>query len=64
MEFARQKQFKYNADATPMAWMLFISADILDPFWKLPSFRKWDKEMDINPEKAAFDTTQYKEKFW
>jgi len=43
--------------------MLLISADILDPFRKLRSFRKWDKGMDINPEDETFYTTQYQEAF-
>jgi len=41
--------------------MLQISAHILDPFWKLRSFRKWDKGMDINAEDETFYTTQYHE---
>jgi len=41
--------------------MLVISAQILDPFWKLRSFRKLDKGLDIYPEDENFYTTQYKE---
>jgi len=40
-----------------------ISAQILDPFRKLQSFRKWDKGMDINPDDEASYTTQYQEVF-
>ena len=41
--------------------MLLISAHILDHFWKLRSFRKWDKGMDINPEDETSYTTQNQE---
>jgi hypothetical protein len=41
--------------------MLPISTHILDPFWKLRSFRKFGKGMDINPEDQTFYTAQYKE---
>jgi hypothetical protein len=43
--------------------ILLISADILDPFRKLRSYRKLDKGMDINPEDETFYTTQYQEAF-
>ena len=46
-----------------MAGMLLISVHILDPFWKLRSFRKWDKRMDINPEDEISYATQYQEAF-
>jgi len=41
--------------------MLLISAQILDPFWKFPSFRKRDEGMDSNPENETLYTTQYQE---
>jgi len=41
--------------------MLFISAHVLDSFWKLWLFRMWDKGMDINPEDKTCYTTQYQE---
>jgi len=41
--------------------MCLISAHILQPFWKLQWFRKWDKGMDINPEDETSYTTQYQE---
>jgi len=41
--------------------MHLVSAHILYPFWKLRSFRKWDKGMDINPEDKTSYTTQYQE---
>jgi len=41
--------------------MILISAYILDPFWKLRSFRKWDKALDINPEDEISYTTQFQE---
>jgi len=40
-----------------------ISAHIIDPFCKLPSFWKWDKGIDINPEDETSNTTQYQEAF-
>jgi len=43
--------------------MLLISAQILDPFQKLQSFKKWDKGMDINPEDETSYTTQYQVAF-
>jgi hypothetical protein len=46
-----------------MTGMRLISAHILDPFWKLQSFRKLDKGMDINPEDETSYTIQYQEAF-
>jgi len=43
--------------------MLLVSAQILDPSHNLPSFRKWDKGMEINPENETSYNTQYKEAF-
>jgi hypothetical protein len=63
VKLARQKLSKYYAKVSPMMGMLLISAHILDPFRKLPSFRKWDKGMDINPEDQTSYTTQYQEVF-
>jgi hypothetical protein len=44
-----------------MTGMILVSAYILDPSWKVRSFMKWDKGMDINTEYEASYTTQYKE---
>ena len=63
VKFAQQKLSKYYAEVTPTMDMLLISARILDPFWKLWSFRKWDKGIDINPEDKTSYTTQYHEAF-
>jgi len=63
VKFARQKLSKYYAEVTPTTGMLLISAQILDPFWKLQSFRKWDKGMNINPEDETSYTTKYQEAF-
>jgi hypothetical protein len=60
---ARQKLSKYYTEVTPTTGMLLITAHILDPFWKLRSFRKWDKGMDINPEDETSHTPQYQEAF-
>jgi len=61
LKLARQKLSKYYAEVTPVKCMLLISAHILDPFWKLRSFRKWDKRMDIDPEDETSYTTLYQE---
>jgi len=63
MKLSRQKLSKYYAEMTPSTGMLLISAHILHPSWKLRSFRKWDKGMDINPVDERFYTTQYQETF-
>jgi len=63
VKLAQQKLSKYYAEVTPTTAMLLISAHILDPFWKLQLFRKWDKGMDINPEDMTSYTTQYQEAF-
>jgi len=38
-----------------------MSAHILNPFWKVRSFRTWDNGMDINPEDDTSYITQYQE---
>jgi len=43
--------------------MLPISAQILDPFQRVPSYRNWGNGMDINPEDETSFTTQYQEAF-
>jgi len=63
VKLARQKLSKYYAEVTPTTGMLLISADILDPFRKLRSFRKWAKGMDIHPEDETSYTTQDQEAF-
>jgi hypothetical protein len=63
VKLARQKLSKYYAEVTPTTGMLLVSADILDPFRNLRSFRKWDKGMDLNPEDETSYTTQYQEAF-
>jgi hypothetical protein len=61
VKLAQHKLTKYYTEVTPTSGMLLISADILDLFRKLRSFRKWDKGMDINPEDETSYTTKYKE---
>jgi hypothetical protein len=63
LKFACQKVSKYYSEVIPELGMLLIAAHILDPFWKLQSFRKWDKAMDINPENKGSFTAQYKDAF-
>ena len=64
MKLGRQKLSKEYAEVTPATGTRLSSAHTLDPFWKLRSFRKWDKGMDINPEDRTSNTTQYQEAFW
>jgi len=61
VKLARQKLSKYYAKETPKTGMLLIYTQILDPFRKLRSLRKWDTAMDINPEDETLYTTQYQE---
>jgi len=63
VKLARQKLSEYYAEVTPTMGMLLISAHKLDSFRKLPSFRKWGKGMDINPENETSYTTQYQKAF-
>jgi len=57
VNLARQKLSKYYAEVTPSTGMVLISTHILNPFRKLPSFRKWDKGMHINPGDEKSYTT-------
>jgi len=61
IKLAGQKLFKYYAEVTQTTGMLFLCAQILDPFLKLQSFRKWDKGIDINPEDETSYSMQYKQ---
>jgi len=63
VKLARQKLSKYYAEVTPTMSTLLNSANILDHFWKLRSFRKWDKGTAINPENETSYMTQYQEAF-
>jgi len=63
VKLARQKLSEYYAEVTPTMGILLISAPILDPFWKLRLFGKWDKGMVINPEDVTSYTTHYQEAF-
>jgi len=63
VKLARQKLSKYYPEVNPMTGMLLISAQILDPFRKLRSFKKWDKGMDTNPKDETSYTTQYQVTF-
>jgi len=63
VRLARQKLSTYYAEVTPMTGMLLMSAQVLDPFRKLQSFRMLDKGMDINPDDETSYTTQYQEAF-
>jgi len=61
--FPWQTLSKSYADVTPMKGMHIISAPIVDPWWKLQSFRKRDKGVDINPEDETSYTTKLNEAF-
>jgi len=58
VKVACQKLFKYYPEVTPTTSLLLISAHILDHFWKLQSFREWDRAMNLNPEDETSYTTQ------
>jgi hypothetical protein len=60
---AQQKLSKYYTKVTLTTGMLLNSADILDPFRMLRSFKKWDKGLDINPADEPSYTTRYQEAF-
>jgi hypothetical protein len=59
VKLAGQRPFKYYAEAIQTMGKLLISAQILDPYRKLRSFRKCDKRMDIHHEDETFYNTQY-----
>jgi len=61
VKLAQQKLSKYYCAVTPSTGMRLISAHLLDRCWKLRSFRKCDKGIDINPEDETSYTTQYQE---
>jgi hypothetical protein len=63
MKFARQKLSKYYTDVTSTTGVLLIGAHILELFWKLASFRKWHKGIDINPGDKTSYTTQSQESY-
>jgi hypothetical protein len=63
VKLASQKVSKYYAEVTPTTGMFLISAHILDPFGKLRSFRKWDKELDIHSADETSFSTQDQEAF-
>jgi hypothetical protein len=58
---AQQKHYKHNAEVTPIAGMVLISAHNLDPVQKLQSFRMRNKGMEFNPEDETSNTAQYQE---
>jgi hypothetical protein len=60
---ARRKLSKYYATVTPKTGVLLIIARLLDPYWKLRTFVKWDKAMDVAPDEDHPYTNQYKETF-
>jgi hypothetical protein len=43
--------------------MILIFAQLLDPFQKLISYRKWNKGIDVNPEDETSYPTQYEQAF-
>jgi hypothetical protein len=63
VKLARQKLSNYYGQVSPSTGMHLISAQRLNPFRKLRSFRKWYKGMDINPEDETSDTTLYHDVF-
>jgi hypothetical protein len=61
VKFAQWRLSKKYTEVTPSTVLLIISANILYPFRKVRSFRKWDKGLDINRQDKTCDTTQYQE---
>jgi len=60
MKFVPQKLPKCYAEVTStLSGILMLSKDILHPFWKFQSLRKWVKLIDIDPEDGSSYTTHY-----
>jgi hypothetical protein len=55
---ARQMLSKHYAEVTALTSRHLISVHIIDSVWKLRSFMKWDKTIDMNPEDETSYTTQ------
>jgi len=60
---ARRMMSKPNAEFTTMSCLHLISEHIFNSFWKVRSFRKWDKVMTINCGDEPSFTVQYQEAF-
>jgi hypothetical protein len=57
MKLAWQKLSKKYTEVIPTTGMLLISAHILNCFWNLRSYRKWDNRMVNHPEyKTSYNT--------
>jgi hypothetical protein len=54
----------YYAEVTLTSGMPHRLAHIVDPFWKLRTFRKWDKGMDIHPDAKTLYRIQHRKAFW
>jgi len=54
----RQKLSKYSSEVPPKIGMPLLSANILDPFHKMPLFRKWNNAMNIYPKNGTSYATQ------
>jgi hypothetical protein len=63
VKLATQKLSKYYADVTAMTGLLLISVHILNPFWNLQLFRKWDNGMVTNSEDEIFYISHYQKAF-
>jgi hypothetical protein len=59
----QRKLSTYYSEEIPTTCLIFASAHIIDPFWKVPSFRKWPNGLDINPDDDPWYTTQYREAY-
>jgi len=56
-----QKLSKSYVEVTATTVLLLLLAHLLDSSQKLRSFRKWEKQMDINPDDEMCYTIQYQE---
>ena len=59
----RAKLREYYSNVTPGTGLLLILATILDPFRKLRTFERWDKDMGVSNDNADSYTRQYSDAF-
>jgi len=59
VKFVHQKQFWCYSDVNPMTGTILITVHIFDHFWKLHLCKKWDKQLETNPENETSYSTQH-----
>jgi hypothetical protein len=60
---SRSKLRKYYSNVTPETGLILILGAILDPFRKLRTFERWDKDMGIREENSDSYESQYSHAF-